>query len=146
MAKILITGGLGYIGSHTAVVLIEKGYEVVLVDNLSNTRQEVLDGIEQITGKRPVFYALDLAEKQEVTELFAREKDLIGAIHFAAYKAVGESVQEPLKYYQNNLCSLIYLLAALDQIPGSALIFSSSCTVYGQADSLPITAICKMMI
>ncbi|MEY3039813.1 MAG: hypothetical protein RLZZ593_955 [Bacteroidota bacterium] len=138
MAKILITGGLGYIGSHTAVVLIEKGYEVVLVDNLSNTRREVLAGIEQITGKRPVFYAMDLAKKQDVADLFEREKDIMGAIHFAAYKAVGESVQEPLKYYQNNLCSLIYLLEALDQIPGSALIFSSSCTVYGQADSLPI--------
>jgi UDP-glucose 4-epimerase len=136
--KILVTGGLGYIGSHTAVVLLEKGYEVLLVDNLSNTRAEVLDGIEAISGKRPEWLNIDLADPA-ACRLALEGHQLDGIIHFAAYKAVGESVQEPLKYYQNNLGSLVNLLDYVSKHPNCGFIFSSSCTVYGQADQLPIT-------
>ena len=136
--KILVTGGLGYIGSHTAVVLLEKGYEVLLVDNLSNTRAEVLDGIEAISGKRPEWLNIDLADPAACRSALEGQH-LDGIIHFAAYKAVGESVQEPLKYYQNNLGSLVNLLDYVSQHPSCGFIFSSSCTVYGQADQLPIT-------
>jgi UDP-glucose 4-epimerase len=136
--KILVTGGLGYIGSHTAVVLLEKGYEVLLVDNLSNTRAEVLDGIEAISGKRPEWLNIDLADPAACrTALEGQHID--GIIHFAAYKAVGESVQEPLKYYQNNLGSLVNLLDYVSQHPCCGFIFSSSCTVYGDAEVFPIT-------
>jgi UDP-glucose 4-epimerase len=136
--KILVTGGLGYIGSHTAVVLLEKGYEVLLVDNLSNTRAEVLDGIEAISGKRPEWLNIDLADPAACrTALEGQHID--GIIHFAAYKAVGESVQEPLKYYQNNLGSLVNLLDYVSQHPSCGFIFSSSCTVYGDAEVFPIT-------
>ena len=136
--KILVTGGLGYIGSHTAVVLLEKGYEVLLVDNLSNTRAEVLDGIEAISGKRPEWLNIDLADPADCRSALEGHQ-LDGIIHFAAYKAVGESVQEPLKYYQNNLVSLVNLLDYVSKHPNCGFIFSSSCTVYGQADQLPIT-------
>ena len=136
--KILVTGGLGYIGSHTAVVLLEKGYDVVLMDNLSNTRAEVLDGIEAISGKRPEWLNIDLADPAACRTVLEGQ-NLDGIIHFAAYKAVGESVQEPLKYYQNNLGSLVNLLDYVSQHPSCGFIFSSSCTVYGQADQLPIT-------
>ena len=136
--KILVTGGLGYIGSHTAVVLLEKGYEVLLVDNLSNTRAEVLDGIEAISGKRPEWLNIDLADPAACRSALEGQH-LDGIIHFAAYKAVGESVQEPLKYYQNNLGSLVNLLDYVSQHQSCGFIFSSSCTVYGQADQLPIT-------
>ncbi|MCH8554963.1 MAG: UDP-glucose 4-epimerase GalE [Schleiferiaceae bacterium] len=146
MAKILITGGLGYIGSHTAVALIEKGHTPVVVDNLSNTRIDVLEGIEKITGVRPEFHQLDLAIATDVAYLFRTHNDLDGIIHFAAYKAVGESVAEPLKYYNNNLTSLIYLLQEIAKgqrdIP---FIFSSSCTVYGQAKDLPITEVAPVV-
>ena len=136
--KILVTGGLGYIGSHTAVVLLEKGYEVLLVDNLSNTRAEVLDGIAGITGKRPEWLNIDLADSAACrTALEGQHID--GIIHFAAYKAVGESVQEPLKYYQNNLGSLVNLLDYVSHHPSCGFIFSSSCTVYGDAEVFPIT-------
>ncbi|MGA0248510.1 MAG: SDR family NAD(P)-dependent oxidoreductase, partial [Schleiferiaceae bacterium] len=136
--KILVTGGLGYIGSHTAVVLLEKGYEVLLVDNLSNTRAEVLDGIEAISGKRPEWLNIDLAAPAACrTALEGQHLD--GIIHFAAFKAVGESVQEPLKYYQNNLGSLVNLLDYVSQHPSCGFIFSSSCTVYGDAEVFPIT-------
>jgi UDP-glucose 4-epimerase len=137
--KILVTGGLGYIGSHTVVALSEAGYEVVIVDNLSNTRIEVLDGIESIIGRRPTFYELDLRNELHVVELFDKEPSIEGVIHFAASKAVGESVENPLLYYENNLSSFIYLLKQLAVKPKSHLIFSSSCTVYGQADVMPIT-------
>jgi UDP-glucose 4-epimerase len=135
--RILVTGGLGYIGAHTAVALFEQGYQPVLVDNLSNTRIEVLDDLHQIIGEKPIYYNLDLALENQVKQLFEAEPNIAGVIHFAAFKAVGESVANPLKYYKNNLCSLIYLLEALNAhtIP---LIFSSSCTVYGQADHLPV--------
>ena len=137
--KILVTGGLGYIGSHTVVALSEAGYEVVIVDNLSNTRIEVLDGIESIIGRRPTFYELDLRNELHVVELFDKEPSIEGVIHFAASKAVGESVENPLLYYENNLSAFIYLLKQLAVKPKSHLIFSSSCTVYGQADVMPIT-------
>lgn len=137
--KILVTGGLGYIGSHTVVALSEAGYEVVIVDNLSNTRMEVLDGIESIIGRRPAFYELDLRNELQVVELFDKEPSIEGVIHFAASKAVGESVENPLLYYENNLSAFIYLLKQLAVKPKSHLIFSSSCTVYGQADVMPIT-------
>lgn len=137
--KILVTGGLGYIGSHTVVALSEAGYEVIIVDNLSNTRIEVVDGIESIIGRRPTFYELDLRNELHVVELFDKEPSIEGVIHFAASKAVGESVENPLLYYENNLSAFIYLLKQLAVKPKSHLIFSSSCTVYGQADVMPIT-------
>ena len=139
MNKVIVTGGLGYIGSHTAVELSEK-FQVVIVDDLSNSSIEVLEGINEISNSTPIFEKLDLKNKNEVKKLFDKHKDAIGLIHFAAYKAVGESVENPLKYYENNLSSLIYILQEIDKLNHSFnLIFSSSCTVYGQAESLPIT-------
>ncbi len=135
---ILLTGGLGYIGSHTAVQLIEEGYGVVIADNLSNSRLEVLDGIERITGRRPGFEQVDLSEKKLVQELCSRYS-FDGCVHFAAYKAVGESVQKPLAYYENNLITLLHLLGQFVGKGWGNFIFSSSCTVYGQADRMPIT-------
>ena len=136
--KILVTGGLGFIGSHTVVELQNKGFEVVIIDNLSNSSEEVLKGILAITGKEPIFEKLDLREKQSVKDFFKKYSDVNGVIHFAASKAVGESVTNPLMYYENNLASLIYLLQELEQKPEANFIFSSSCTVYGQADVMPI--------
>ena len=144
--KILVTRGLGYIGSHTVVALSEAGYEVVIVDNLSNTRIEVLDGIESIIGRRPAFYELDLRNELQVIELFDKEPSIEGVIHFAASKAVGESVENPLLYYENNLSAFIYLLKQLAAKPKSRLIFSSSCTVYGQADVMPITEMAPIKV
>ncbi len=139
MNKVIVTGGLGYIGSHTAVELSGK-FQVVIVDDLSNSSIEVLEGINKISNSTPIFEKLDLKNKNEVKKLFDKHKDAIGLIHFAAYKAVGESVENPLKYYENNLSSLIYILQEIDKLNHSFnLIFSSSCTVYGQAESLPIT-------
>jgi UDP-glucose 4-epimerase len=137
--KILVTGGLGFIGSHTVVELQNEGFEVVIIDNLSNSALEVLKGIEAISGKKPIFEKLDLREKSSVKELFNTHKDIEGVIHFAASKAVGESVENPLLYYENNINSLVYLLQELQKKPESNIIFSSSCTVYGQADTMPIT-------
>ncbi|WP_108867438.1 UDP-glucose 4-epimerase GalE [Aquimarina aquimarini] len=137
--KILVTGGLGFIGSHTVVELQNKGYEVVIIDNCSNSSTDVLDGIYEITGKKPVFEKFDLREKNIVQDFFERHQDIEGVIHFAASKAVGESVEEPLLYYENNISTLVYLLQQLTQKTSSNFIFSSSCTVYGQADTLPIT-------
>ena len=137
--KILVTGGLGFIGSHTTVELQQKGYEVVIIDNCSNASEEVLDGITAITGKRPLFEKIDLRNKKDVSNFFLRHSDLDGVIHFAASKAVGESVDQPLLYYENNLGTLIYLLQHLSKQNKAHFIFSSSCTVYGQADVMPIT-------
>ncbi|MEP3838773.1 MAG: UDP-glucose 4-epimerase GalE [Algibacter sp.] len=139
MDKILVTGGLGFIGSHTVVELQNEGYEVVIIDDLSNSSEKVLDGITAITGKTPIFEKLDLKEKDKVEQFFARHGDIKGVIHFAASKAVGESVQEPLLYYENNISTLVYILKELKKLPSAGFIFSSSCTVYGQADELPIT-------
>ncbi|MER3375223.1 MAG: UDP-glucose 4-epimerase GalE [Allomuricauda sp.] len=137
--KILVTGGLGFIGSHTVVELQNEGFEVVIIDNLSNSSIAVLDGIEAITGKKPVFEQLDLREKHKVQEFFAKHSDVEGIIHFSASKAVGESVEKPLLYYENNLGVLVYLLQELIKKDKANFIFSSSCTVYGQADQMPIT-------
>ncbi|MCT4624018.1 MAG: UDP-glucose 4-epimerase GalE [Schleiferiaceae bacterium] len=138
MATILLTGGLGFIGSHTAVELIALGHEVIIVDNLSNSRIEVLEGIEKISGVKPVFENKDVSNKLDIEQLCSKYK-FDGCIHFAAYKAVGESVNKPLEYYQNNIASLVYLLQVFRDKGFSNFIFSSSCTVYGQADEMPIT-------
>lgn len=137
--KIVVTGGLGFIGSHTVVELQNKGFEVIALDNLSNSSIEVLDGIERITGKKPIFENIDLREKTAVQNFFKKYSDISGVIHFAASKAVGESVENPLLYYENNINTLVYLLQELQQKPEAQFIFSSSCTVYGQAEKMPIT-------
>lgn len=137
--KILVTGGLGFIGSHTVVELQNEGFEVIAVDNLSNSSIEVVDGIERITGKKPIFEKLDLRDKKAVQDFFKKYQDIAGVIHFAASKAVGESVENPLLYYENNINTLVYLLQELQQKENSNFIFSSSCTVYGQAENMPIT-------
>ena len=137
--KILVTGGLGFIGSHTVVELQNEGFEPVIVDNLSNASEEVLDGIVAITGKKPIFEKFDLRDKPKVQDFFAKYSDVEGVIHFAASKAVGESVEKPLLYYENNLGVLTYILQELSKKDKANFIFSSSCTVYGQADTMPIT-------
>lgn len=137
--KILVTGGTGYIGSHTVVELQNKGHEVVIVDNLSNSHASVVDNIEKITGTRPAFEKFDLTDEPGVFDFFTRHPDLSGVIHFAASKSVGESVENPLKYYHNNLLSLINLLKGMEQSGITNIVFSSSCTVYGQPEVLPVT-------
>ena len=137
--KILVTGGLGFIGSHTVVELQNEGFEPVIIDNLSNSNIDVLDGIVAITGKKPLFEKLELRDKAAVSDFFSRHSDVSGVIHFAASKAVGESVENPLLYYENNLNTLVYLLQELSKKPAAHFIFSSSCTVYGQAEKMPIT-------
>jgi UDP-glucose 4-epimerase len=136
--KVLVTGGLGFIGSHTVVELQNEGFKVVIIDNLSNSSSDVLKGIVAITGKEPIFEKLDLREKASVQDFFKRHQDISGVIHFAASKAVGESVTNPLLYYENNISSLVYLLQELEKKEKAHFIFSSSCTVYGQADVMPI--------
>lgn len=136
---IIVTGGTGYIGSHTAVELMEAGYEVLIIDNLVNSRIEVLEGIEKITGKKPLFEKLDLCDGAGVEACFQKYRAIKAVIHFAAYKAVPESVEKPLMYYENNLLSLINLLNAMIAHDVRHFVFSSSCTVYGQPDRLPVT-------
>ncbi len=137
--QILVTGGTGYIGSHTAVELIESGYDVVIIDDLSNSNVEVLDGIEKITGTRPAFENFNLCDKEKVSSFFTSYPNVNAIIHFAAFKAVGESVDKPLEYYQNNLVSLMNLLEMMRDKDVPNIVFSSSCTVYGQPDKLPVT-------
>lgn len=137
MKRILVTGGTGYIGSHTIVDLIENGFEVISADNYHNSHPEVLDGIEKITGVRVKNYAIDLADADATSKLFIQEK-FDGLIHFAAYKLVGESVEKPLAYMRNNLNSLINVIEGLAAQGSSNLVFSSSCSVYGNADELPV--------
>ena len=139
--KILVTGGTGFIGSHTTVELQQAGYDVVIVDNLSNSNAEVVDGIEQITGIKPAFEKVDCCDKQALEAVFAKYKDIKGIIHFAASKAVGESVEKPLLYYRNNTVSLLNLLELMPVYGVKGFIFSSSCTVYGQPtkEHLPVT-------
>jgi len=139
MSKILVTGGAGYIGSHTVVELINQGHEVVIVDDLSNSEIGVLDGIEKITGTKPTFIQLDLVQKEKVEKLFEEHHDIDGVIHFAAKKAVGESVEKPLMYYRTNIDSLVNILEAMEVNGIGNIVFSSSCTVYGQPDKLPVT-------
>lgn len=135
--NILVTGGLGYIGSHTVVALQEAGYSVVIIDDLSNSEKFVLDRITQISGTQPEFFDIDLKDSAKVDEFFASHK-IDGVIHFAAHKAVGESVEKPLMYYRNNIFGLVNILEALKNHQVDNFIFSSSCTVYGQADKMPI--------
>lgn len=137
--RILVTGGLGFIGSHTVVELQNEGFDVVVIDNLSNSSEEVLQGIAAISGKEPIFERFDLRDRTKVEGFFNKYRELDGVIHFAASKAVGESVKEPLLYYENNLAVLTYLLQGLKQRNKANFIFSSSCTVYGQAKKMPIT-------
>lgn len=137
MSKILVTGGTGYIGSHTVVELFNAGYEVIIIDDLSNSDLKMLGQIEKITAKKPEFVKLDLSKEADVIDFAAKHTDIDGIIHFAAFKAVGESVQNPLKYYRNNFYSLINVLTAFNS--KIKLVFSSSCTVYGQPDVLPVT-------
>ena len=137
--RILVTGGTGYIGSHTVVELQNNGYEVVIVDNLSNSRADVVDSIEQISGIRPAFEEVDCLDYEGMDAVFTKYPGIKGIIHFAASKAVGESVEKPLKYYRNNLVSLINILELMPKHNVKGIIFSSSCTVYGQPDILPVT-------
>jgi UDP-glucose 4-epimerase len=139
MSKVLVTGGLGFIGSHTVVELQNEGFEVIVIDNLSNSSVEVLEGIQRITGTKPHSENIDLRDKSVVQSFFKKHFDIAGIIHFAASKAVGESVENPLLYYENNIIPLVYILQELTHLPQSNFIFSSSCTVYGQAEKMPIT-------
>jgi len=139
MSKIVVTGGTGYIGSHTVVELQNEGFEVIIVDNLSNSNIDVLSGIEKINGIRPVFENIDCVDYVNLDRMFERHGNIDGIIHFAAYKAVGESVEKPLMYYRNNLVSLINVLQLMPVHKIKNIVFSSSCTVYGQPDELPVT-------
>lgn len=139
MKKIIVTGGTGYIGSHTVVEFQNAGFNVVIIDNLSNSDITVLDGIEKITGERPVFYKADVSVNADMEKVFNENKDAVAIVHFAAFKAVGESVQKPLMYYQNNIQGIINILSQMQQNGINNLVFSSSCTVYGQAELLPVT-------
>ena len=137
--KILVTGGTGYIGSHTAVELIEDGFEVIIIDNLYNSEAEVADRIGKITGTKPRLEVFDICDREKLKDFFQRNKDISAIIHFAAYKAVGESVSKPLEYYRNNLVSLINILEGMEDYAVPEVVFSSSCTVYGQPEILPVT-------
>ena len=139
MQKILVTGGLGYIGSHTVVELIHAGMDVVIADDLSNSSLSVLEGIENITGKKPSFYKADIGDIEAMRAVLLEHNDITGVIHFAAFKAVGESVDKPLMYYRNNVAGLIHLLEALNEHSIKNFVFSSSCTVYGDTKNSPIS-------
>jgi UDP-glucose 4-epimerase len=137
--KILITGGCGYIGSHTIVDLLEAGYDVVNIDNCVRGSVETLDCVERITGKRVDHYTVDMLDAGSLMDVFNRNKDIVGVIHFAAFKAVGESVAQPLMYYKNNVIALLNLLECCEKFSVKNIVFSSSCTVYGQPDNIPVT-------
>ncbi len=137
--KILVTGGTGYIGSHTTVELINEGFEVIIIDNLCNSESEVVDRIKKITGVKPVLKIIDVCDQKKLNSFFDKNKEISAIIHFAAYKAVNESVNKPVEYYRNNLVSLINLLDAMKCYSIPAMVFSSSCTVYGQPEKLPVT-------
>lgn len=137
--KILVSGGTGYIGSHTAVELQNKGYEVIIVDNLHNSELSVLDGIEAITGSRPCFEKIDLRNKEALSSFVKKQGEIRAVIHFAAYKSVSESVNKPLEYYRNNIISLLNMLEVMEETRIASMVFSSSCTVYGQPDTLPVS-------
>jgi len=139
MSKILVTGGCGYIGSHTIVDLVENGYDVISVDNNSRSNPRILEGVEKITGKKIKNYKVDLCNFDDTFAIFQENEDIIGIIHFAAFKAVGESVEQPLMYFENNLNSLINLLKCVQEFQIPYFVFSSSCTVYGNPDQIPVT-------
>lgn len=136
--KILVTGGTGYIGSHTVVELLNNGYDVISIDNLSNSNADVNERIETICGRKPIFFQIDVCDSEKLISVFKQHPDISGIIHFAAYKSVGESVKDPLKYYHNNLFSLINLLECSTRSNIRNLVFSSSCTVYGQPETMPV--------
>nr|WP_294993672.1 UDP-glucose 4-epimerase GalE [uncultured Sediminibacterium sp.] len=138
MSKVLVTGGMGFIGSHTVVELIQSGYEPVIADDLSNAELFILDNIQTITGKRPAFYEIDVADTNSLSHVFQKEKNITQVIHFAAFKAVGESYHQPLKYFRNNLLSLINLLEVMSSHGCKRIVFSSSATVYGDPDEVPV--------
>jgi UDP-glucose 4-epimerase len=138
MKKILVTGGAGYIGSHTVVELVNSGYQPIIIDNFSNSQPSVIKALEKITGKEIISYEGDCTEYDVLKKIFQKEKNIQGVIHFAAYKAVGESVQFPLKYYQNNVVGLVTILRAMEEFKINPFVFSSSCTVYGEPDILPV--------
>lgn len=144
MKKVLVTGGTGYIGSHTVVDLLENGYDAVIIDNLSRSKIEVIDGIEKTTGIRPAFYAIDLCDNSALEKVFKEEGKIDGIIHFAAYKYVGESVSQPLMYYRNNVEGLLNLLDMVKKHEIKNFVFSSSCSVYGNIDSLPVSETTKL--
>jgi UDP-glucose 4-epimerase len=137
--KILVTGGTGYIGSHTTVELIEEGFEPIIIDNLYNSEAIVVDRIQKITGVKPHLEVFDLCDREKLDRFIQKNNDILAVIHFAAYKAVGESVHKPLEYYRNNLLSLINLLDVMKRHGIPSLVFSSSCTVYGQPEKLPVS-------
>jgi UDP-glucose 4-epimerase len=137
--KISVTGGTGYIGSHTATELQKAGYEVIIIDNLSNSFAFIVDNIEKISGIRPEFHKIDLCDKVKVNDFFKSHRDIIAVIHFAAFKMVGESVANPNKYYYNNTVALLNLLEGMKHAKINKLVFSSSCTVYGQPENVPVT-------
>lgn len=139
MKRILVTGGLGYIGSHSVVELQQSGYDVVIVDNLSNSRRDVIDNIEAVTSVRPAFEEVDCTDMAAMQAVFDKYEGIQAIIHFAASKAVGESVQKPLLYYRNNIVSMLNLLELMPRYGVKGLVFSSSCTVYGEPDVLPVT-------
>src|SRR5438270_12982101 len=139
MNKILVTGGCGYIGSHTIVDLIENGFDVVSIDDNSRSTRYLLDGVEKITGKKVKNYKVDLKDYNDRRAVFQENEDITGIIHFAAYKAVGESVEQPLMYFENNLFSLVNLLKCVEEFDVPYFVFSSSCTVYGSPDHIPVT-------
>ncbi len=137
--KVLVTGGSGYIGSHTVIELQKSGYEPLIIDNLSNSDERMLGLIARISGQKPLFERIDLCDRKGLMDFFSRHRDIAGIIHFAALKAVGESVAEPVRYYHNNITGLLYLLEAMQEHDINRLVFSSSCTVYGQPEQLPVT-------
>jgi UDP-glucose 4-epimerase len=137
--KILVTGGTGYIGSHTTVELIEEGFDTIIIDNLYNSEADVVDRIHKITGVKPLLEVLDLCDQEKLDRFIQKHRDISAIIHFAAYKAVGESVNKPLEYYRNNLLSLVNLLEVMKRYGIPDLVFSSSCTVYGQPEKLPVS-------
>lgn len=139
MSKILVTGGCGYIGSHTLVDLVENGFEVISVDNNSRSTPRILEGVEKITGKKIKNYKVDLCNFDDTYAIFQENEDITGIIHFAAYKAVGESVAQPIMYFENNLVSLLNLLKCVQEFKIPYFVFSSSCTVYGNPDQIPVT-------
>ena len=139
MSKILVTGGCGYIGSHTIVDLVENGFDVISVDNNSRSNARILEGVEKITGKKIKNYKVDLCNFDDTFAIFQENEDISGIIHFAAFKAVGESVEQPLMYFENNLNSLINLLKCVQEFNIRYFVFSSSCTVYGNPDKIPVT-------
>src|ERR1041384_603675 len=139
MSKILVTGGCGYIGSHTIVDLVENGFDVISVDNNSRSNLRIFEGVEKITGKKVKNYKVDLCNFDDTFAIFQENDDIDGIIHFAAYKAVGESVEKPLMYFENNLGSLINLLKCVQEFSIPHFVFSSSCTVYGNPDAIPVT-------